>query len=154
VHLRLVALLAVLNLLGAPVSAAADDAFSPIAGEWGRHGLGLTVSDDGSVEAVWRVYRWCGPGVRPPCDELAGNTIISGGHADIAVNPADDSGAFSGEVNTTSDPELLAIGPVRLIPQPYGMLLLEQDDRQLTLCGPHFIDLAPREVREQSPCGA
>jgi hypothetical protein len=47
-----------------------------------------------------------------------------------------------------------ATGPVSLIPQPYGMLLLEQGDLQLTLCGPHYVDLAPPEVRDQFPCGA
>jgi hypothetical protein len=157
VHLgssRLIAWFAVLSILSTPVPAASDESFSPIAGDWGRHGLGLIVSEDGSVEAIWRVYRWCGPGVRLPCDELTGNQIISGGRADITVNPADASGAFQGEVNATSDQELLDVGPVSLIPQPYGMLLLEQGDLQLTLCGPHYVDLAPPEVRDQFPCGA
>jgi hypothetical protein len=154
---KLVACVAVLSILGAPVrdaARAADEPFSPIAGDWSRHGLGLSVSEDGSVEAIWRVYRWCGPGVQLPCDELTGNLIISGGRADITLNSADDSGTFQGEVNATSDPELLDVGPVSLVPQPFGMLLLEQGDMQLTLCGPHFIDLAPPEVRDEFPCGA
>ena len=74
------------GLLAAPVAVAAqevDRPFAALAGDWDRHGFGLTVNDDGTATAVWRVYHWCGPGVPQPCDRLTDNRIISGGRADI-----------------------------------------------------------------------
>jgi hypothetical protein len=66
-------LLFLVGLLAVPLPAAAQEAdqpFAALAGDWDMHGFGLTVYDDGSSEAVWRVYRWCGPGVPSPCDRL------------------------------------------------------------------------------------
>ena len=154
---RLGTLALLVGLLTAPLPAAAqeaDPAFAAFAGGWSHHGFGLTVYDDGSGVAIWRVYRWCGPGVPEPCDLLTDNRIISGGHADLTFTGIDEAGALQGEVSSATDTELLADGPLSLTSQPYGMLLLEQGDTQLTLCGDQFTNLAPPEVVEQSPCGA
>jgi hypothetical protein len=140
-------------LVISPSSVAAQDApFAPISGLWDRHGFGITVNDDGSATATWRVYQWCGPGVADPCDRIVNNRIISGGHAEISFAGPDDSGAFAGEVTDTSDPELLDVGPLTLTPQPYDMAMLEQGDRQLTLCGEDSANQAPMDVLIQ--CGA
>jgi hypothetical protein len=146
-----------LGLLAAPGTVAAqetDQSFAGLVGGWGRHGAGLTVYDDGSAEAVWRIYRWCGPGVPQPCDRITDNRIFSGGHAALVFSGVDEAGVLQGEVNSTSDAELLDIGPVTLTPQPYGMALLEQGATQLMLCGTRFLELAPPEVVDQYPCGA
>jgi hypothetical protein len=132
----------------------ADAPFAPVVGGWGRHGFGVTVYDDGTAEASWRIYRWCGPGVPRPCDELTGNRIIDGGYADLTFTEIDENGAVHGEVSATSDTELLAPGPITLIPQDFGLALLEQGDIQLILCGPRYIELAPPEIVAEYPCGA
>jgi hypothetical protein len=143
--------------LAAPLSAAAQDVdqpFAALAGDWDRHGFGLTVDDDGTAAAVWRVYRWCGPGVPQPCDLLTDNRIISGGRADITFTAVDDAGALQGQVSHSTDDELLVDGPVSLSPLPDGMAHLAQGATQLDLCGPHFLELASPEVVDQLPCGA
>lgn len=150
-------LMMVLAVLAVPLPVAAQAADQPVgglAGDWGRHGFGLTVYDDGSSAAVWRVYRWCGPGVQQPCDRLTDDRIISGGQADIEFSGVDEAGALQGDVSYTSDAELLELGPVTLTPQDYGMALLEQGSIQLTLCGARFLELAPPEIVDAFPCGA
>lgn len=143
-----------LGLLIGPAAPAAaqDDALAPIVGNWERHGFGIEVGDDGSTNAIWRVYSWCGPGVPEPCDQIVENRIISGGRATIQFTGADDSGAFQGEVLDTTDPELLDVGPLTLTPQPYDMALIEQGDTQLVLCGDDSVNQAPPDVLAQ--CGA
>jgi hypothetical protein len=123
-----------------------------IAGNWEHHGFGLQVNADGSASAVWRTYRWCGPGVPEPCDQIVNNRIISGGHADLTFSDQDESGTFHGQVEATSDPRLLDLGPVDLTPQAYDMALLEQGSFQLVLCGEDAPNQAPGDVLES--CGA
>jgi hypothetical protein len=123
-----------------------------IAGSWVHHGFCLQVNADGSASAVWRTYRWCGPGVAEPCDQIVNNTIISGGHADLTFSDQDDSGTFHGQVDSTSDPRLLDLGPVDLTPQAYDMALLEQGSFQLVLCGEDAPNQAPGDVL--TACGA
>jgi len=146
---------ALVGLLALPTSSvAAQDApsFAPIAGFWDRHGFGISVNDDGSATATWRVYQWCGPGIPDPCDRIVNNRILSGGHAAISFGGADESGAFQGEVTDSTDPELLDVGPLKLTPQPFDMALLEQGATQLTLCGEDSANQAPEDVLIQ--CGA
>jgi hypothetical protein len=153
---RLAVACALVGLLAAPVSSATaqdvDQLFAPVAGIWARHGFGIQVNDDGTASADWRVYRWCGPGVTDPCDQLLRNRIIDGGHADITFSGLDENGAFQGEVASTTDPELLDIGPLNLTRQPYDMAMLEQNGTQLTLCGDDSPNEAPPEVL--MACGA
>jgi hypothetical protein len=147
-------LLVLLSTLWAPNAAVAQDAapFAPIVGSWGRHGLGITVNDDGSSVASWRIYQWCGPGVAQPCDQIVDNNIISGGRAEITFSGADDSGVFQGEVTTTTDAEVLDVGPITLTPQPYDMALMHQGSSQILLCGEDSANQAPPDVLME--CGA
>ena len=146
-------MLGLLLLASAAPAAAQDAPFAPIVGDWDRHGFGITVRDDGRSSAVWRIYRWCGPGVAQPCDQIIRNSLVSGGHAVIRFSGGpDDSGAFQGEVLETTDPDMLDLGPLSLTPQPYDMALLEQGDQQFVLCGDDAADQAPPDVLEQ--CGA
>jgi hypothetical protein len=157
----LTSVLAVAALLAAAVPAHAQSeetsgeelSLNAFVGDWGRHGVQLTISDDGTAWARWRVYEWCGPGVRPPCDRIENDYLISGGQADLVFAPqAPDS--VQGEVLTSTDPQSYDVGPVTLRLVPYGMAVLEQGGQETVLCGPRFLDEAPADVRDTYPCGA
>src|SRR5262245_59221896 len=127
---RLAVLVVLVSTLSAPNAAVAQASapFGPIFGDWDRHGFGITVNDDVVSVAVWRGYQWRGPGSSQPCRQVRNNAIISGGRAQITFSGPDDSGAFQGEVMTTTDPELLDLVPVTLTPRPYDMALIEQGE--------------------------
>lgn len=127
--------------------------FTAFAGPWARHGFGLTVEGDGQARASWRVYRWCHLEDVSPCDAIDEERgIISGGQATIVFRRIEWPVAF-GEVLETTQPELLAPGPVTLTLLPYGMAWLTQGSQRLVLCGPDYVELAPEEVRRLFPCG-
>lgn len=42
--------------------------FSQFVGVWFAHGSSLHIFGDGQATFEERTYRWCGPGVAPPCD--------------------------------------------------------------------------------------
>jgi hypothetical protein len=128
--------------------------FTAFAGPWVRHGFGLTVAGDGQAQASWRVYRWCHLENVAPCDAIDEERgIINGGQATIVFRRIEWPVAF-GDVLDTTQPEMLAPGPVSLILLPYGMARLSQGSRQVVLCGPDYAELAPEEVRRLFPCGA
>jgi hypothetical protein len=137
--------------LAAP-AASADSTFDPVSGVWERHGVVVTVRNDGVAVAEWRMYRWCGPDVDYPCDQIIGNEIVAGGRANIRLAGPDDSGAFVGTVFETTDPDLLDLGTVSLRLLPDDMALLEQGELQLTLCGEHVAEVAPPAAIQS--CGA
>jgi hypothetical protein len=155
-------LLAVAALLATAMPAHAQSEEAPpdeelslnaFVGDWGRHGMQLTISDDGTAWARWRVYQWCGPGVRPPCDRIENDYLISGGQADLVFAPeAPDS--VQGEILTSTDTQSLDLGPVSLRLVPFGMAILEQAGQETVLCGPRYLDEAPQDVRDTYPCGA
>src|SRR5579883_679904 len=64
---------------------------TPFVGAWVRHSAGLTVTKDGNATFIERVYRWCGPGVAPPCDSWQGNTIVSGNRETIRFTRTDST---------------------------------------------------------------
>jgi hypothetical protein len=132
--------------------------FEPFVGDWGAHGFYLGISPDGRGIARWRVYEWCGPLVPPPCDQLSGNIIISGGEAYISFTRPDrstgSSRTLAGMVEGTTDPDRLRLGPVVLQLQAYGTAELQQDAQAVrTLCGPRFGE-APDWFKATFPCGA
>ncbi len=129
--------------------------FTAFAGPWVRHGFGLTVDGDGQARVAWRVYRWCHLENVSPCDAIdeERGEIISGGQVTIVFRRIAWPVAF-GDVLDTTQPEVLAPGPVSLTLLPYGMARLSQGSRQFVLCGPDYADLAPEEVRRVFPCGA
>jgi len=128
--------------------------FSPFAQTWGRHGFGITITATGEANASWRVYKWCSDDPTPPCDNMVGNEIISGGQATIVFTDVVGDTAH-GTVMASTDEATLA-GSVSLMLQPYDMALLESEawPGQETLCGPNFYEEAPEELKQQSPCGA
>jgi hypothetical protein len=129
--------------------------FAAFATSWDRHGFHLTVESDGQASAAWRVYRWCHLGEPPPCDWIDEERgyITGGGQATIVFRRVEWPVAY-GEVLDTTQPEVLARGPVTLTLLPYGMARLTQGSRQVVLCGPDYAELAPEAVRRLFPCGA
>jgi len=123
-------------------------------GDWSHHGFLIRIADDGSASALWRVYQWCGPGVPAPCDRIENNGIISGGRGELTVTPVAPDVA-QGEVVSSTDEVGLPQGPFTLQLMPYGMAVLQQDGQDdLILCGPRYLDEAPPDLIEHSPCGA
>jgi hypothetical protein len=155
------ALLTVTLLLAAavPVYAQEEDfgseepSLSAFVGTWSHHGVLLEIADDGSAQALWRTYYWCAPGVPEPCDRIEADRLISGGRAELWFTPT-TAGIAAGEIVDTSDPSLFDVGPVELRLTEYGMAVLAQFDREIVMCGPRYLDEAPPEVIEFSPCGA
>lgn len=133
--------------------------FSSFAGAWARHGFGLTINADGSADAGWRVYAWCGdPGVVPPCDGKADpvtHFLTNGGQATMHFDRVDGPTAF-GVVTDSTVLKSFPKGPVTFTLQDYGMGELQHPDtgqRGAPLCGPHFPE-APEWFRQTFPCGA
>ena len=128
--------------------------YEPFARTWSRHGFGLIVYADGYGIAGWRIYRWCSDDPTPPCDLIDDTGLITnGGRATIVFSHVEGDTAH-GDVIESSDPGLLAPGPAALTLLPYGMALLIHGGREIELCGPDFVALAPEELRLMFPCGA
>jgi len=137
-----------------PSDAATDiPGLEPFTRGWSRHGVALSLDATGHGEVRWRVYTWCFDDPTPPCDEMVGSQITSGGWASIAFYHVTGQTA-EGVVIGTAQPSVLALGPVTMTLQPYGMATIEQLGRQTVLCGDDYVTLAPDSVRSQSPCGA
>jgi hypothetical protein len=110
--------------------------FSTFVGEWYHHGGVLIFSSDGRAKYVARAYRWCGPGVSPPCDSMQNNIIIDGineemlftyvvgntAYGTITASSAGDTGRAVTLATAANDTATLTIGT-----EPPG----------LPLCGPH-----------------
>jgi hypothetical protein len=78
-------------------------------GDWFAHSIGLKVSQDGSAKLIWRIYRMCTESP-PPCDQLVGNQIVSGGVA--AIQLAGNKGPTAvGKVLSSQDTETVPEGP-------------------------------------------
>jgi hypothetical protein len=154
--MRALFVLAALLAISPPVRAQSEPeelSLTAFVGDWSRHGVVLSVADDGSATALWRIYEWCGPGVTQPCDRLEGNRLIAGGRAELVFTPAAPDAAM-GEVVASNDHQLFEPGPVALRLVPYGMAILEQAGQQIVLCGPRYLDEAPPPVVASAPCGA
>ena len=140
-----------------PVATAATEPpqapdFTAFAGDWGRHGFGMTVAASGEATATWRTYKWCSDDPTPPCDAMVDSDIISGGHATFVFDRVVGPTAY-GRVTESNDQEFLGQAATLTL-QPYGMALLETDSSSIVLCGPDYWRLAPPSVQETSPCGA
>jgi hypothetical protein len=142
------------SLPASPLPATNQD-LSPFANSWLRHGFSLTVNAQGWGMASWRIYQWCSDDPTPPCDAIIGNEIIDGGRATLIFSRANGTVA-SGTVTFSTGTSLLADGPIHLKLLPYDMAVLYRTNERdgITLCGARFIDLAPKSLVEQYPCGA
>jgi hypothetical protein len=78
-------------------------------GIWNSHGGRLDVKADGSVTLIYRIYVWCSDNPTPPCDQMEGNQIISGGRVTmhlVQVTTANGSPKATVIVDTSSDPKI------------------------------------------------
>jgi hypothetical protein len=147
-----------------PETAAPVADLSAFVGAWWRHGFSLTVSPDGSAEASWRTYHWCGdPGVTTACDTRPENGFLNGGHAVILFESADipaaqrewrpavftsrtlafvavQSPIAHGRVIFTTEPLRIRLGPVDLALLPYDTGALAQDGDGALVCRPEPFD--------------
>lgn len=87
----------VILLLGSITSAqGATLRFHAFAGTWFAHGSSLQFSEDGQAIFQGRTYRWCGPGVVPPCDSIdARNVIHAGNQEQIRFSRIANSGSIA-----------------------------------------------------------
>jgi len=79
------------------------------AGSWTGHGRALVVKADGSGAVTYRVYVFCSQNQAPPCDQVKGNVILSGGHLTFhiaQVLTANRMSTASAIVDTSSDPKI------------------------------------------------
>ena len=139
-----------------PLVATPPPDFSAFAGDWGRHGFGMTVSASGEATATWRIYKWCSDDPTPPCDDMTDSEITSGGRATIVFDRVVGETAYGWVQDSTE--EAVLSGNVSLTLEDYGMASLGYVDRPesepIPLCGPNFWQEAPDWLKEQSPCGA
>ena len=78
-------------------------------GSWTGHGRALVVKADGSGAVTYRVYVFCSQNPAPPCDQVKGNVILSGGHVTLhiaQVLTANRMSTASAIVDTSSDPKV------------------------------------------------
>ena len=89
--------------------AAADAEAGIFAGFWNSHGGQLVVNADGSATLKYRVYVWCSDNPTPPCDQVRGNLIISGGQVNMHVVRVSTTNGLPKAtviVDTSSDPKI------------------------------------------------
>jgi hypothetical protein len=78
-------------------------------GIWNSHGGQLVVKADRSATLNYRVYVWCSDDPTPPCDQMRGNLIISGGQVDMHITQvitANGMAKATAIVDTSSDPKI------------------------------------------------
>jgi len=78
-------------------------------GKWNGHAGTLVFKKDGSATAVYRVYVWCSDNPTPPCDQMKGNLIISGGRVTLhlaEVITANGMSKATAIVDTSSEPNI------------------------------------------------
>ncbi|GEM_PF-3331464 len=126
--------------------------FSPYAKSWWHHGFTLTIDQNGSGTAQWRIYKFCKDDPTPPCDGI-GKNDFDGGHAEIVFTKVDKDVAY-GEVVTSNHPNGLEMDSIRIKLLPYDMAELIQGSKVISLCGPQYSTLAPESLLKQHPCGA
>ena len=120
----------------APALATGAAALAPFGGDWFFHGFALHIAGQAGT-ATFRTYRFCGPGVAPPCDSRDGDAIVDGGRATLGLDGVDASGAAHGTVVSSTDPSTLPVGPATLTRVPQDQLSLHTSGgNDLTLCGP------------------
>jgi archaellum component FlaG (FlaF/FlaG flagellin family) len=108
-HAKAVAELARQEKASADRQAAAHAEADIFVGIWNSHGGQLVVNADGSATLEYRMYVWCSDNPTPPCDQMNGNLIISGGHVNmqiVKVITANGMPKATAIVDTSSDPKI------------------------------------------------
>jgi hypothetical protein len=134
--------------------AASTSKTSPLAGEWYRHGVSLTIDGVGHGTLTFRTYATC-PEDPPPCDTFSGHSIIDGGNATLILSSTGPTTA-SGRVLTTTAPTAFPVG--RLVAQldtVNGLLYLSPSDSEYFPLFPSGeFPLCGASSPSEAPCGA
>jgi hypothetical protein len=109
----------------------------------------------------WPTHTWCDAGVADPntaCDRFVpapdGQQIVDGGRARIQL-VATTGVQADAVVAGSTDPSMLADGPVTLSTASNNVLTLSGAGRQLSLCGPSAASLTvEQQSAEGINCGA
>jgi hypothetical protein len=88
-------------------------ALARFVGKWFAHSSSVTVHTTGLVTVLARAYTWCGATVKPPCDVIKGNDILSG----VRV---------SAHIHTITGTLALAVVTASAIPHTVGTALTLQ----------------------------
>jgi hypothetical protein len=78
-------------------------------GIWNSHGGQLVVNADRSATLTYRVYAWCSDNPTPPCDQMRGDLIISGGQVKmhiVQVITASGMPKATAIVDASTDPKI------------------------------------------------
>jgi hypothetical protein len=78
-------------------------------GSWVGHSRQLVVNANGSVKATYRAYVFCSQNPTPPCDQVIGNQIVSGGQVTLHIEQvvtANHMSTATASVLTSSDPKV------------------------------------------------
>ncbi|MEO7021828.1 MAG: hypothetical protein ABI234_16875 [Ktedonobacteraceae bacterium] len=103
-------------------------------GFWYAHGVGLGIQADGQAHFVARVYTWCAPGVKLPCDSFSENAIISGLDEHLLFSRVASTTAY-GSVTVGNVQPVGASATLTLLPGNMALFSTGQGMGQL-LCGP------------------
>ncbi len=112
----------------------------PFVGRWYGHARELIVGADGRATYQGRTFRWCGPGVPPPCD-TPGGSPVGGLSEQLVFTTVIFSTAYGSIASGTDDYSVLATGPVTLkvgssiTLTPYANGKVAMSDGWI-LCGP------------------
>lgn len=110
-------------------------------GTWRAHHGVVVIEPSGQGEAQWRIYQWCSEDPTPPCDDVRGDEIISGGRARFTITAVEGDRAAGVVTESTDhrppgpDPSL-RVGPVTFT-------LGEHDDLEISGFGVVCGDEAP-----------
>jgi hypothetical protein len=83
-------------------------------GTWFGHSRDLVMKRDGSVQLEFRVYLSCTATRTTDCDRTRGNQIHDGGQVAAHVTQVINTTTMTITVTSTSAPDWLALGPVRV----------------------------------------
>jgi hypothetical protein len=100
---------------------------SAFVGTWGGHGRQLAITTNGAGTVIYRAYRFCSADPTPPCDQMHGNEIISGGHVSLQITAVTSTPAHTvatAHVVSSNDPhyhgDLLFVLAHDVITTPFG----------------------------------
>ena len=137
------------------VGASDTNSLDAFIGQWHAHSFVLRIEADGIASADWRTYRWCRAQATPeagqsvPCDSLHESRVQPGGHARLALGVSQADWA-SGQVQESTDPATLPLGPVRLQLAGHRLRLFQGSENLSRLVA----ELCGQGANSAGACGA
>ena len=110
--------------------------FGAFVGTWFGHGRVLIFSSNGRAKYIARAYKWCGPGVSPPCDSFQKNNIINGIHEEMLFNSVASKTAYGTITASNVSKAGLAVS-LSLDVHDTATLTNGENPANILLCGPN-----------------